>query len=66
MLKKKRMKRRFTWDDEEDAIDVTAREGPFESDEGKGARVLVQRPCLTCHIPIFSNAAASKCLPELS
>lgn len=48
----------------EQAMEVTATEGPREA--GEGARVLVQRPWRTCQTPTFSSAGARRCLPELS
>lgn len=45
----------------EEAMEVTAREGPPREEEG--VRVLEQTPCRTCQIPTFSNAGASTCLP---
>lgn len=47
-------------------MEVTARAGPREVEEGAGAKVLLQIPWRTCHTPTFSKAAANKCLPELS
>lgn len=48
------------------AMEVTARDGPFEEDEGEGAKDLVQMPCRVCQTPTFSSAAARRCFPELS
>lgn len=45
----------------EEAIDVTARDGPLREEEG--VRVLVQIPCRTCQIPTFSSAGANTCFP---
>lgn len=54
----------ITSEEGEEAMEVTAGEGP--RDGGEGIRVLVQRPCRTCQTPIFSRAGARRCLPELS
>lgn len=48
----------------EEAMEVTAREGPRHGTEG--VRVLVQIPWRTCQTPIFSRAGERRCLPELS
>lgn len=56
--------RRGTREEGEEAMEVTAREGPRA--EAEGARVLVQSPWRTCHTPTFSSAGARRCLPELS
>lgn len=53
-----------TREEGEEAMEVTAREGPREA--GEGVSVLVQMPCLTCQTPTFSRAGARRCLPELS
>lgn len=54
----------ITREEGEEAMELTAREGP--RDEEEGVRVLVQRPCRTCQTPIFSSAGERRCLPELS
>lgn len=54
----------ITREEGEEAMELTAREGP--RDEEEGVRVLVQRPWRTCQTPTFSSAGERRCLPELS
>lgn len=56
--------RESTWEEGEEAREVTATEGPGK--EGVGVRVLAQTPWRTCHTPTVSSAGARRCFPELS
>jgi len=54
----------FAREEGEEAMEVTAREGPLK--EGEGERVLEQMPWRTCQTPTFSRAGEKRDLPELS